>query len=260
MHVIHYTAIKAGAQLGPSIFIFYSRSPPYVVQRTQEFDMQIKMGSSRLVVIFKNFVIKIPKFWRISRFALGVVENLTERYWYCADNTVKTMDINKYPLAPILYASSNGLIMVMQRADVVTEKSYKDMIPFDQARFVRDMEQLESWVKGFDFRHDLRMGNVGYIGSKLVMVDYGFVRTIQFYDCPPYLRHTYDASGDRVTSYTVWWRLHQAKLKVVDYLETVAVNLALGVCYVFVGLNRIGVSTEWFWNLFPTRRKHAKRD
>ena len=260
MHVIHYTAIKAGAQLGPSIFIFYSRSPPYVVQRTQEFDMQIKMGSSRLVVIFKNFVIKIPKFWRISRFALGVVENLTERYWYCADNTVKTMDINKYPLAPILYASSNGLIMVMQRADVVTEKSYKDMIPFDQARFVRDMEQLESWVKGFDFRHDLRMGNVGYIGSKLVMVDYGFVRTIQFYDCPPYLRHTYDASGDRVTSYTVWWRLHQAKLKVVDYLETVAVNLALGACYVFVGLNRIGVSTEWFWNLFPTRRKHAKRD
>ena len=260
MHVIHYTAIKAGAQLGPSIFIFYSRSPPYVVQRTQEFDMQIKMGSSRLVVIFKNFVIKIPKFWRISRFALGVVENLTERYWYCADNTVKTMDINKYPLAPILYASSNGLIMVMQRADVVTEKSYKDMIPLDQARFVRDMEQLESWVKGFDFRHDLRMGNVGYIGSKLVMVDYGFVRTIQFYDCPPYLRHTYDASGDRVTSYTVWWRLHQAKLKVVDYLETVAVNLALGACYVFVGLNRIGVSTEWFWNLFPTRRKHAKRD
>ena len=260
MHVIHYTAIKAGAQLGPSIFIFYSRSPPYVVQRTQEFDMQIKMGSSRLVVIFKNFVIKIPKFWRISRFALGVVENLTERYWYCADNTVKTMDINKYPLAPILYASSNGLTMVMQRADVVTEKSYKDMIPLDQARFVRDMEQLESWVKGFDFRHDLRMGNVGYIGSKLVMVDYGFVRTIQFYDCPPYLRHTYDASGDRVTSYTVWWRLHQAKLKVVDYLETVAVNLALGVCYVFVGLNRIGVSTEWFWNLFPTRRKHAKRD
>lgn len=260
MHVIHYTAIKAGAQLGPSIFIFYSRSPPYVVQRTQGFDMQIKMGSSRLVVIFKNFVIKIPKFWRISRFALGIVENLTERYWYCADNTVKTMDINKYPLAPILYASSNGLIMVMQRADVVTEKSYKDMIPFDQARFVRDMEQLESWVKGFDFRHDLRMGNVGYIGSKLVMVDYGFVRTIQFYDCPPYLRHTYDTSGDRVTSYTVWWRLHQAKLKAVDYLETVAVNLALGVCYVFVGLNRIGVSTEWFWNLFPTRRKHAKRD
>lgn len=113
------------------------------------------------------------------------------------------------------------------------------------------MEQLESWVKGFDFRHDLRMGNVGYIGSKLVMVDYGFVRTIQFYDCPPYLRYTYDASGDRVTSYTVWWRLHQAKLKAVDYLETVAVNLALGVCYVFVGLNRIGVSTEWFWNLFP---------
>ena len=85
--------------------------------------MQIKMGSSRLVVIFKNFVIKIPKFWRISRFALGVVENLTERYWYCADNTVKTMDINKYPLAPILYASSNGLIMVMQRADVVATAS-----------------------------------------------------------------------------------------------------------------------------------------
>lgn len=261
MHVIRYTGTNAGPHVGPSVFNFFTRKPLRMwLIRIQGNDMQIKTGSSRVVFIFKNFVIKIPKFWRISRFALGIVENLTERYWYCADNTVKTMDINKYPLAPILYASSNGLIMIMQRADVVTEKSYKGMIPFDQARFVRDMEQLEAWVKGFDFKHDLRMGNIGYIGSKLVMVDYGFVRTTQFYDCPPYLRHTYDANGDRVTTHTVWWRVYRARCKVVDYVETVCVYAALYVCYLFVGLNSIGVPTEWFWNLFPTRRKYAKRD
>ena len=120
MHVIRYTGTNAGPHVGPSVFNFFTRKPLRMwFIRIQGNDMQIKTGSSRVVFIFKNFVIKIPKFWRLSRFALGIVENLTERYWYCADNTVKTMDINKYPLAPILYASSCGDGEVVQRHDTV---------------------------------------------------------------------------------------------------------------------------------------------
>lgn len=222
--------------------------------------MQIKTGASRIALIFKNIAVKMPKFWRLSRFALGIVENLNERYWYCADNTVHAMDINQYPLAPILYASRNGLIVVMQRAEVVTEQSYKDMIPADQARFVRDMEQLEAWCKKFSFRHDLRMGNVGYIGTKLVLVDYGYVCDTQNYDNPAYLRRTVDADGNRVTKPTIWWYFRRARDKVWDAGETVVIYSILWVSYLFVGINRLGIPTEWFWNLFPARRRHAKRN
>lgn len=44
--------------------------------------MKIKVGSSRCAFVFENITIKTPIFWRLSRFGLGIVENLKERYWF----------------------------------------------------------------------------------------------------------------------------------------------------------------------------------
>lgn len=173
--------------------------------------MDIKVGSSRVVFVFDEFVIKIPKFWRISRLGLGIVENLKERYWYCADRHISKMDINQYPLAPIHYASQNGLIVVMQRAQVVTEEFYNSLPPAEREQLDAKLKVLEDWAKGLELRHDLRWDNVGFIDDKLVAVDYGYSGRTMFYDCEPYFRHDW-SSGTRKSIPTFWgkfWRFRQ---------------------------------------------------
>jgi hypothetical protein len=172
--------------------------------------MKIKVGSSRCAFVFKNVTIKVPKFWEISRLGLGIVENLKERYWYCADSHVSSMDINQYPLAPILYASRNGLIMVMRTADVIEEDFYNSLPQSEQLLLDEQLERLKAWAKGFDFVYDLRWGNVGFIDNKLVAVDYGYALRAQYYDCPAHFRHDTN-DGQRKSIPTVWGKLYLAR-------------------------------------------------
>lgn len=173
--------------------------------------MEIKVGSSRCAFVFKNVTIKIPKFWKISRLGLGIVENLKERYWYCADSHIGKMDINQYPLAPILYASRNGLIMVMRTVDVVDEEKYAALSSFEKTLMDEQLANLKEWAKGFDFAHDIRWDNVGTLDGKLVILDYGYAVRAQYYDCPAYFRHDF-SDGDRKSIPTFWgkfWRFRQ---------------------------------------------------
>lgn len=173
--------------------------------------MKIKVGSCRCSFVFENVTIKIPKFWKISRLGLGIVENLKERYWYCADSHVKAMDVNQYPLAPILYASSNGLISIMRTAQVIDEEQYNSLPERERMELDVKLENLREWAKGFDFVDDLRWGNVGFVDDKFVAIDYGYVVRTQFYDCKPYFRHDW-STGTRKSIPTFWgkfWRLRQ---------------------------------------------------
>lgn len=234
--------------------------------------MRIELGSSRCVFVFEKFVIKIPKFWRISRLGLGIVENLTERYWYCADSGLTTMSIEQYPLAPIYYASSNGLIMVMQRANIVTEEGYAANNPRQQEILNSDLEELMEFAKGMSFKDDVRWGNVGYIDGKLVIVDYGYVRRTMYYDCPAYNRWVDDEKGHR-TVRTFWgkfytfrhWCYDKAKVGLKHAWPWILAGLtgAVAVCtvllgFVFLGLASIGWESPKVWRWLNSRLNKEK--
>lgn len=182
--------------------------------------MHIKVGSSRIVFVFKNVVVKVPKFWRLSRFGLGIVENLQERHWYCSDNTVHKMDVDLYPLAPIHYASQNGLIVVMQRATVITEALYESSHEISRRRLDNELAKLQEWAKGLNFRHDVRWDNVGWIGDKFVIVDYGYVCRTQFYDDSPLWR-TGILHGTKIVAPTIWGRLWLLRRNIRNFFKGV---------------------------------------
>lgn len=207
--------------------------------------MKIKVGSSRCAFVFENITIKTPIFWRLSRFGLGIVENLKERYWYCADSHVKAMDVNEYPLAPILYASSNGLINVMRTANVIDEDHYSSLPEREQKELTAKLEELRAWAKGFDFVHDLRWGNVGFVDDKFVAIDYGYAVRAQFYDCKPYFRHDF-SDGKRKSIPTIWGRLWQARRKarvclkeMFDGAKTLAFWVRFSVLWLAIGANML---------------------
>lgn len=108
-----------------------------------------RKGVTRLVFIFKDFVVKIPNFtcqW--NHFLSGLIGNMEE---------FKTWKYNKSELlCPILWASWGGWILIMKRVEVCTYEDEIDYTPWVTAGF------------GGDDKPD----NYGYLDNKLVKIDY----------------------------------------------------------------------------------------
>ncbi|BAW19160.1 hypothetical protein [Ralstonia phage RP31] len=146
---------------------------------------QIKSGSRRFVFVFKKRVIKIPKFTSWLSFILGVMENLHERSWWCADSTVQDPDLwyDEYRstnhLAQIYWADRFGLCVVMERVDTLEhlEKEYERC---SDPEYLRCAEIIENRYKNLDFLTDLKPSNIGIRpDGRVVMVDYGYFRATQ---------------------------------------------------------------------------------
>lgn len=177
--------------------------------------MKIKTGFGRIVFVFDKFVIKFPKPTRFSTIAFGMMENLAERYWYCADSTIYKGETNNYPLAKIIWASSTGLINIMERADVVTEKVFNEhMTDEGREKYSKDFEELEAWAKGLPLYNDLRFDNVGYIGNRLVAVDYGYVTRSLFFADKALTVVTIHKDGSRTSKYTLHGKIWKLKTKI----------------------------------------------
>lgn len=177
--------------------------------------MKIKTGFGRIVFVFDKFVIKIPKPTRISTFAFGVMENLKERYWYCADSTVY---VNKdYPswMCPLIWSSSTGLINVMKKADILTQKEYDSAPRAVQVLFDFHLEELQNKLKPYGLDSDVRYDNIGFYNDNLVMVDYGYTTRSLFY-ADRIITYVYrNDDGTKTEKYSLYGKYWKLKNKII---------------------------------------------
>jgi hypothetical protein len=121
--------------------------------------MQKRLGATRLVFLFKNFVIKIPNLNEYKLFLNGILANLQEKVF---------SKMNRPDLAKVMFCGKLGLFLVMERAEEIDCKS----INWNEFK-----EQLEKNYKNDEMKEfmlsDPKPSNWGYINGKLVKVDYG---------------------------------------------------------------------------------------
>lgn len=108
-----------------------------------------RSGISRTVIVFRDFVIKVPKLkYGWYYFLLGLTSNIEE---------YKTWKIKQHDLlCPVRYMSWGGWFLVMERATVCEDNEKLDYQPFINAGL------------GGDNKPD----NYGYYNGRLVKIDY----------------------------------------------------------------------------------------
>ncbi len=116
-------------------------------------------GGSRLVILTKNYAIKIPKFtYTWEHFIKGILSNLREikLYKLILKGDKHWIDVAEY-FAPIVWSSWGGFIVVMIRADTSKVKT-------------KDILLLQKMLKYLV--NDLTDDNIGKINNKVVCIDY----------------------------------------------------------------------------------------
>lgn len=118
--------------------------------------MKIERGATRIVLVTKSFVIKVPNFseWRL--FLQGLLDNMSERQWsgYHAD------------FAKVTHSSRIGLWLTMEKADVVSND-----VDWDEFKSYLEYKYKDDDLREF-ILSDCKPSNWGYIGEKLVKIDY----------------------------------------------------------------------------------------
>jgi hypothetical protein len=107
-------------------------------------------GVTRIVILTQNYAFKVPNFrqWRLGLH--GLCANLREREW---------APKNDNRLCPVVWCSWGGWLVVMRRAQPLTDEQWKEA---KQNRH------------GFDgVPMDWNRRNLGYIDGRIVLVDYG---------------------------------------------------------------------------------------
>jgi len=129
--------------------------------------MIIKSGNCRIVILTKNWAIKIPRLNCFVDFMFGCLENLHERYWFKTEAGFVDMfsEDHNLPLAPIRYASRNGLILVMKRVPTVLDRSDLED---------PEVQRVIEWGAAVG-KVDAKPENLGRLeNGKVVWIDYGF--------------------------------------------------------------------------------------
>jgi hypothetical protein len=117
-----------------------------------------RRGCTRLVLELRNVVIKFPNFtYSWEHFLKGLIGNIKER------NTYRWSE-RKDLLAPVLWCSWGGWVLIMQKADV---ERHRTEVYDGGRRFIYPEWSLN------DLDGDDKPENFGYIDNKLVKVDYG---------------------------------------------------------------------------------------
>jgi len=125
-------------------------------------------GTTRLVLEFKNFVVKLPNFthsW--FNFIQGIVCNINE------NQTYKFNLDKQYLLAPVLWCSWGGWILIMKKADV--KRHLEEVINSPKLNLDPELEVLQRYSKWINqsLGGDDKCDNYGYIDNILVKIDYG---------------------------------------------------------------------------------------
>lgn len=110
-------------------------------------------GITRLVFVFKKFVVKIPNFtYEHDHFLIGCRANWSERK--CWQQWKGNYEVRNM-LCPSLFCSWFGLIQIQARAKIMERDLYEvELIPFG------------------DLTRDTKKENFGYYKGRIVCVDY----------------------------------------------------------------------------------------
>ena len=121
-----------------------------------------RTGGTRLVLLTKRYVFKIPRMHSWKQFVQGMLSNLTEGQWKGYDNE---------HLCPIAYSNRFGLMVVMHKAEPVEDER---LFKSDLQKLCDDVDGDENRTLDRDFfEYDAFPKNFGYLNGKLVKIDYG---------------------------------------------------------------------------------------
>lgn len=120
--------------------------------------MEIKHGSTRIVFIFKQFVIKTPNVKEYRLFLNGILSNLQEKEW---------SKIGRKDLCKVHFCDVFGLVLIMRKA-----KPLQRNIKFKRFKEILNQKYKDDNLKEF-MLSDLKLSNWGWVDGKLVKVDYG---------------------------------------------------------------------------------------
>lgn len=116
-------------------------------------DRDIRYGTTRTVILVRDWAFKIPSFveWRL--FLHGLLANMQER---------KFARTGWPELCPVLWSLPGGWLVVMRRARPLTRAEFDDL-------------DCEAWLNKADYcvPAEAKMDSFGWLGDKLVVVDYG---------------------------------------------------------------------------------------
>ena len=112
-----------------------------------------RKGVTRLVLIFKNFVVKVPNFtYSHNHFLQGCAANWQERYYY--KKIAKYVD--NPPVSPSYFCSWFGLIQIQAKCE-----------PLNRYLTRKEEKYFKEICNG-----DIKKENFGYYKNELVCLDY----------------------------------------------------------------------------------------
>lgn len=119
-------------------------------------------GATRMVLLTSKYAIKVPTVrhgW--IHFLYGLLANMQERRLWHAWSEID--DSKAMRLAPVLWSIPGGWLVVQERAYV--PRNYRRKFTFEK------VYELAPLFNGLPT--DIKPSNFGFIGRRLVMVDYG---------------------------------------------------------------------------------------
>jgi hypothetical protein len=118
-----------------------------------------KQGTTRIVFVFSNKVLKIPTFKSWSLFLHGLLSNINEGEVY--------NNINRNDLAKVYYYNKLGLFLIMERVSICSNEEALDLLETLEEIYQNDT------LKDF-IMDDYKTSNWGRRqDGTLVKVDYG---------------------------------------------------------------------------------------
>jgi len=116
-------------------------------------------GVTRMVILWRGVAIKIPKPSKWSNFLRGLIGNINESDTW-KYNSGKYDCGYSHLLAPVIWCSWGGWVLIMKRAKIITNQEWGEGVL-----------SIDEHIRTFG--GDDTISNYGFIGDRLVKIDYG---------------------------------------------------------------------------------------
>lgn len=118
--------------------------------------MRTAKGVTRSVLLIRGYALKFPRCSSFKSFVQGLLANMDESLWKNSPDD--------WNLCPLVYSNRYGLLNIMVRCRPVR---HRGLFRVEAARLIALTPLSKEW-----FASDLKPNNFGYLGSKLVKLDY----------------------------------------------------------------------------------------
>lgn len=120
---------------------------------------RIVSGATRHVILTRRWAVKIPRLTHWRLFLEGLLANMQERMFW--------RQLRDRRLCPVRWSLPGGWLVVMHRADEMSEEAYAT---FDPVAFCAPDPQCEF---AFEVPAETKRENYGIYRGRIVAVDYG---------------------------------------------------------------------------------------